>query len=296
MREQWGSTTTLAPADSTMAPQVAVAEPGRKWVRRMLLIDDIGVTYSGVIAATNGVTITVPDKGVIALLGANGAGKTTILRAITGLLRLHGGAVTRGSISFDGKRIDRLDPTQILQLGIAQVLEGRRLFAELTVDENLRAGAIGARDHTASQRAYDRVMDLFPALRERRRSMAGYLSGGEQQMVAIGRGLMANPRLLLLDEPSLGLSPFMVRQIRDIVAEISRMGTAVLLVEQNAQMALSVATHGYVLENGRVTLDASAADLLREESVREFYLGLHESHDTNFAALRRERPERKWTL
>jgi branched-chain amino acid transport system ATP-binding protein len=262
----------------------------------MLSIQDISVTYSGVVTATNGVSIAVPDNGVVALLGANGAGKTTILRAITGLLRLHGGAITRGSISFDGKRIDRLDPTRILRLGIAQVLEGRRLFAELTVDENLRAGAIAARDGAASQRAYDRVMELFPALRERRRSVAGYLSGGEQQMLAIGRGLMAGPRLLLLDEPSLGLSPFMVHQIRDIIAEISRTGMAVLLVEQNAQMALSVATHGYVLETGRVTLDAPAVDLLREESVREFYLGLHETHDTNFAALRRARPERKWSL
>ena len=268
----------------------------RKLVKSMLSIDDIGVIYSGVVTAVNGVTITVPDKGVVALLGANGAGKTTILRAITGLLRLHGGVITTGSISFDGKRIDRLDPTAIRRLGIAQVLEGRRLFSELTVDENLRSGAIASRDRAASQQAYDRVMELFPVLRERRHSLAGYLSGGEQQMVAIGRGLMASPRLLLLDEPSLGLSPFMVRQIRDIVAEISRTGTSVLLVEQNAQMALSVATHGYVLETGRVTLDAPAAGLLREESVREFYLGIHQSQDMNFATLRRERPERKWTL
>jgi branched-chain amino acid transport system ATP-binding protein len=284
-----------APADSTQAPQVTVRIYW-KLVRSMLSIDDIGVIYSGVVTAVNGVSITVPDKGVVALLGANGAGKTTILRAITGLLRLHGGAITSGGVSFDGKRIDRLDPTAIRRLGIAQVLEGRRLFSELTVDENLRAGSIASRDRAASQQAYDRVMDLFPALRERRSSLAGYLSGGEQQMVAIGRGLMASPRLLLLDEPSLGLSPFMVRQIRDIVAEISRTGTSVLLVEQNAQMALSVATHGYVLENGRVTLDAPAADLLREESVREFYLGIHQSEDMNFATLRRERPERKWTL
>ncbi len=265
----------------------------------MLTIQDIGVTYAGVIAAVNGVSLEVPDNGVVALLGANGAGKTTILRAITGLLRLHGGALTRGSIMFEGKRIDRLDATGVVRRGIAQVLEGRRLFAELTVDENLRTGAIAARDSAATKRAYDRVMELFPVLRERRNSVAGYLSGGEQQMCAIGRGLMAAPRLLLLDEPSLGLAPFLVQQIRDIIAEISRSGTAVLLVEQNAQMALSIATHGYVLETGRVALSGPATDLLRDESVRTFYLGLHEGAEEGgegtFATLRHERPERKWT-
>jgi branched-chain amino acid transport system ATP-binding protein len=262
----------------------------------MLAIQDIGVSYSGVITAVDGVSLEVPDNGVVALLGANGAGKTTILRAITGLLRLHGGALTRGAITFEGKRIDRLDTTRILPRGIAQVLEGRRLFAELTVDENLRTGAISARDAVATKRAYDRVMELFPMLRERRNSVAGYLSGGEQQMCAIGRGLMATPRLLLLDEPSLGLAPFLVQQIRDIIAEISRSGTAVLLVEQNAQMALSIATHGYVLETGRVALSGPAADLLRDEGVRKFYLGLREeSGDANFADLRHDRPERKWT-
>lgn len=265
----------------------------------MLAIQDIGVTYAGVIAAVNGVSLEVPDNGVVALLGANGAGKTTILRAITGLLRRHGGALTRGSITFDGTRIDRLDATRIVRMGIAQVLEGRRLFADLSVEENLRTGAIAARDSAATRRAYDRVMELFPVLRERRTSVAGYLSGGEQQMCAIARGLMASPRLLLLDEPSLGLAPFMVQQIRDIIVEISRSGTAVLLVEQNAQMALSIATYGYVLETGRVALAAPAADLLRDENIRTFYLGLHEGAEGGgegtFAALRNNRPERKWS-
>jgi branched-chain amino acid transport system ATP-binding protein len=263
----------------------------------MLAIEDIAVTYAGVITAVRGVSLEVPDNGVVALLGANGAGKTTILRAITGLLRIHGAALTRGSISFDGKRIDRLNATQVVRRGIAQVLEGRRLFAELSVDENLRTGAIARRTTAATRQAYDHVMDLFPALRGRRSSIAGYLSGGEQQMLAIGRALMARPRLLLLDEPSLGLAPFMVQQIRDIIAEISRGGTAVLLVEQNARMALSVATHGYVLETGRVALDGPAADLLRDESVRAFYLGLHEgAENTDFATLRVARPERSWAL
>jgi branched-chain amino acid transport system ATP-binding protein len=263
----------------------------------MLAIQDLEVTYQGSITALRGVSMEVPDRDAVALLGANGAGKTTILRAISGMLAIHGGRITRGAIYFDGRPITSLDPTHIVRLGIAQVLEGRRLFSELTVDENLRTGALASRDRAATQRAYSRVMDLFPALRERRHSVAGYLSGGEQQMLAIGRGLMATPRLLLLDEPSLGLAPFMVAQIGSIVSEISTGGTAVLLVEQNAQMALSHATHGYVLETGRIVLDQSAADLLRDETVRKFYLGLHEdTGHSNFAVLRKQRPERKWTV
>ncbi len=263
----------------------------------MLAIEDLEVSYQGVITAVHSITLQVPDQGVVALLGANGAGKTTVLRAISGLLGIHGGRITHGSIRFDGRPITSLDATRIVQLGIAQVLEGRRLFSELTVDENLRSGALASRDRAAVHRAYTRVMDLFPALRDRRSSIAGYLSGGEQQMVAIGRGLMAGPRLLLLDEPSLGLAPFMVQQIGAIVSEISDGGTAVLLVEQDAQMALAHAAHGYVLETGRIVLDQPANVLLRDETVRKFYLGLHEdSGHSNFATLRQQRPERKWTV
>jgi branched-chain amino acid transport system ATP-binding protein len=263
----------------------------------MLAVQDIEVSYQGASSAVRGVSLEVPDRGVVALLGANGAGKTTILRAIGGLLRFHGGRVARGSILFDGTRIDTLDASQIVRRGIAQVLEGRRLFAELTVDENLGTGALAARDSAATRRAYDRVMTLFPVLRERRSHVAGYLSGGEQQMLAIGRGLMANPRLLLLDEPSLGLAPFMVQQIGEIIAEISASGTAVLLVEQNARMALAHAATGYVLETGRVSLAGSSADLQRDDAVRAFYLGLHEGEGhADFASLRQHRPERKWAL
>jgi len=263
----------------------------------MLLLQDIAVTYNGIIPAVQGVSIEVPDKAVVALLGANGAGKTTILRAISGLLRIHRASIARGSIHFDGARIDHLNATQIVQHGISQVLEGRRLFADLTVDENLRTGAISTRNATAVSRAYDHVMDLFPVLRDRRKSHAGYLSGGEQQMLAIGRGLMTSPKLLLLDEPSLGLAPFMVQQIRSIISEINAGGTAVLLVEQNAQMALSLAHHGYVLETGKVVLAQPAAELLQDESVRKFYLGLHEGGERGaMSTVRQRRPERKWDL
>jgi branched-chain amino acid transport system ATP-binding protein len=263
----------------------------------MLVLQDIAVTYQNTVPAVQGVSIEVPDKTVVALLGANGAGKTTIFRAISGLLDIHGASIVRGSIHFDGARIDRLNTTQIVQRGISQVLEGRRLFADLTVEENLRTGAISARDHASVRRAYERVMDLFPALRDRRKSQAGYLSGGEQQMLAIGRGLMTNPKLLLLDEPSLGLAPFMVQQIRSIITEINASGTAVLLIEQNAQMALSVAHHGYVLETGKVVLSQTAADLLKDESVRKFYLGLHEGGEPgNIVTIRQRRSERQWVL
>jgi branched-chain amino acid transport system ATP-binding protein len=263
----------------------------------MLLLQDIAVTYQSIVPAVQGISLEVPDKKVVALLGANGAGKTTTLRAISGLLNIHHASIVRGSILFDGKRIDRLNATQIVQSGIAQVLEGRRLFADLTVDENLRTGAISSRDTASVKRAYDRVMDLFPVLRERRKSVAGYLSGGEQQMVAIGRGLMTSPKLLLLDEPSLGLAPFMVQQIRSIIAEINASGTAVLLVEQNAKMALSIAHYGYVLETGKVVLAQPATQLLQDESVRKFYLGLHEAGErSNMGTLRQRRPERRWAI
>ncbi len=263
----------------------------------MLAVQDIAVTYHNAVAAVRGVSLEVPDGSIVTLLGANGAGKTTILRAISGLLRIHNARITRGSILFAGERIDQLDATQIVRRGIIQVLEGRRLFGDLTVDENLRTGAVSSKDAAATRRAYDRVMDLFPALRERRKMMAGYLSGGEQQMLAIGRGLMANPRLLLLDEPSLGLAPFMVQKIRSIIADINASGTSVLLVEQNAQMALSIATSGYVIETGRVALAQPAAQLLQDESVRKFYLGLHEGEElSSFAQLRQRRPERNWAV
>jgi branched-chain amino acid transport system ATP-binding protein len=263
----------------------------------MLVLQDLAVTYQGTIPAVQGVSLTVPDRSVVALLGANGAGKTTIMRAISGLLQIHNASIARGSILFEGEHIERLNATQIVQRGVAQVLEGRRLFADLTVEENLRSGAISTRNPTAVKRAHARVLELFPVLYERRKSHAGYLSGGEQQMLAIGRALMASPRLLLLDEPSLGLAPFMVQQIRTIIAEINASGTAVLLVEQNAHMALAVAHHGYVLETGRVVLEQPAAELLQDERVRQFYLGLHQDGGrANAGMLSPRRSGRKWVL
>lgn len=263
----------------------------------MLLLQDISVTYRNAVPALQGVSLEIPDKAVVALLGANGAGKTTIIRTISGLLPIHKASLMHGSVLFNGERIDRLNATQIVRHGITQVLEGRRLFADLTVDENLRTGAIAARDPVGARRAYERVMALFPVLAERRKSHAGYLSGGEQQMLAIGRALMSNPKLLLLDEPSLGLAPFMVQQIRTIIAEINASGTAVLLVEQNAQMALSIAHYGYVLDTGKVVLALPAAELLQDERVRKFYLGLHEGGErSSMSTLRQRRSERNWAL
>lgn len=263
----------------------------------MLVLQDLTVTYQNGVPAVQDVSLEVLDKTVVALLGANGAGKTTIMRAISGLLNIHRASIVRGSILFNGERIDTLNAAQIVQRGITQVLEGRRLFADLTVDENLRTGAITSHDVAAVRNAYDRVMDLFPVLRERRKSVSGYLSGGEQQMLAIGRGLMANPKLILMDEPSLGLAPFMVQQIRAIIAEINASGTAVLLVEQNAQMALSIAHRGYVMETGKIVMAQSATALLQDEGVRKFYLGLHEGGErSSMSTLRQRRSERKWIV
>jgi branched-chain amino acid transport system ATP-binding protein len=229
----------------------------------------------------------------MALLGANGAGKTTLLRAITGLLPVHRGKVTKGAVTLGGRDITHDDPARRVKAGLAQVMEGRRIFAELTVDENLRAGAYTSRATMPAN--YERVMDLFPVLRERRRQVAGYLSGGEQQMLAIGRALMSSPTLLLLDEPSLGLAPMVVDQIRRILVDINAQGTGVLLVEQNATMALSIADHGYVLEHGRVVRDGPGAELLADEDIREFYLGMGQAAERrSFRDVKTYRRRKSW--
>ena len=232
---------------------------------------------------------------IVALLGANGAGKTTLLRAITGLLPLHRGRSTKGNVSLYGTVLRRVAAPDIVRRGIAQVMEGRRLFAELTVEENLRVGGFTCRDRASITTGLDRVFTLFPFLAERRRSVAGYLSGGEQQMVAIGRALMSSPRLLLLDEPSLGLAPRIVEQVREVILAIHRDGTSVLLVEQNAMMALSIAHSGYVLENGKVVRDGPASELAADRDVQEFYLGGQGAGRTSYRDVKTYRRKKRWS-
>jgi len=263
--------------------------------RPILAVHNVEVVYADAILVLRGVSIEVGSGSIVALLGANGAGKTTLLRAVSGLLRVHRGAITKGTIEFDGRQVDRLDPAGVVRLGMAQVMEGRRIFAELSVDENLRAGAFTRRDRAEVKASYEKVLTLFPRLAERHKSTAGYLSGGEQQMLAMGRALMASPRLMLLDEPSLGLAPLIVQQIRDIIVEINRAGTSVLLVEQNATMALSISHHGYVLENGRVVKDGPGAALLADADIQEFYLGVGDAGRRNFRDLKSYRRKKRWS-
>jgi branched-chain amino acid transport system ATP-binding protein len=241
----------------------------------MLKVNNIEVIYSDVILVLRGVSIEVEAGQVVALLGANGAGKTTALRAISGLLRSQQGEVTRGSIEFNGGRIDKMRPDEIVRMGIVQMLEGRRIFQHLTVEENLLVGALVRPNSPEIRRDIEQVYGYFPRLKDLRRKVSGYLSGGEQQMLVIGRGLMGRPKLMLLDEPSLGLAPLLVKEIFEVVRRInSEENTSILLVEQNARAALDVADYGYVMENGHVVLDGPAEALRENEDIKEFYLGL----------------------
>lgn len=241
----------------------------------MLEVANLEVVYNDVVLVLRGLSLEVREGQIVALLGANGAGKTTTLRAITGLLDVHDGDVTKGSVIHNGEEIHDKDASKIVKGGIAQVMEGRRVFAEMSVDDNLRTGATTNKDSANVKESYARVMEMFPLLADRRKDTAGYLSGGEQQMLAIGRAMMANPSLLILDEPSLGLAPMLVALIRDIIVDINKSGTSVLLIEQNANMALSIADYGYIMETGKVVMDGDPDKLLSDEDVREFYLGLH---------------------
>ncbi len=241
----------------------------------MLSVRGLSVRYGRSVHALDGVDVEVPDDGVLAVLGGNGAGKSTLLRAVSGTLRLHRGAITAGEILVSGERIDRLDPAVVVRRGVVAVPEGRQVFARMTVEDNLRAGGLGARSASARSEARERVQALFPVLAERSGQRAGLLSGGEQQMLAIGRALMSSPSLLLLDEPSLGLAPQMVGRIARIIREIHAQGTAVVLVEQNATMALQVADHAAVLEVGRIALSGPAAELAASDEVQQLYLGGH---------------------
>ena len=261
----------------------------------MLEVANLEVVYNEVILVLRGLSIEVPDGKIVALLGANGAGKTTTVRAVSGLLDVHDGDITKGSIVFNDTNISHAKPATIVEAGITQVMEGRRVFAELTVDENLVTGGFTVKDKTANSESYERVMDLFPLLAARRRQTAGYLSGGEQQMLAIGRALMADPKLLILDEPSLGLAPMLIEQIRDIIVDINKQGVSVLLIEQNAMMALSIADYAYVMETGKVVMDGTSQKLLADEDVQEFYLGLHgEGGRKSFRDVKHYKRRKRW--
>jgi branched-chain amino acid transport system ATP-binding protein len=239
----------------------------------MLAVDSLHVTYGGTVKALKGVSLEAGDGEVVALLGSNGAGKSTLLRAISGVLPVHRGSIDHGDIQLDGRSLRGRDPGAIVAAGLVQVPEGRRIFTRLTVEENLRAGGMGARDKSSRARARERVTELFPVLAKRGNQRAGLLSGGEQQMLAIARALMASPRVLLLDEPSLGLAPLVIQRIGDVITEINRQGTLVLLVEQNATMALAVSHRAYVLDVGQVSLSGSADDLRSSDEVQKLYLG-----------------------
>jgi len=241
----------------------------------MLKLNNIEVIYLNVILVLKGVSLDVPDGKLVSLLGGNGAGKTTTLKAISGLLYVEEGEVSDGSIEFDGHRIDRMHPEDVVRLGIVQVMEGRPLFEHLSVEENLKVGAYIRSDAPAVNKDMDLVYDYFPKLKHLRHATSGYLSGGERQMLVMGRALMARPKLMLLDEPSLGLSPMLVKEIFGIVKRINtNEKTSILLVEQNAKLALEMADYGYVMENGRVVMDGLAEKLRDNEDIKEFYLGL----------------------
>jgi branched-chain amino acid transport system ATP-binding protein len=243
----------------------------------MLTINNIEVMYSEVILVLKGVSLELREHQIVVLLGANGSGKTTTLKAISGLLRTETGKVTSGTIEFEGSRIDDKDPEDIVQKGIVQVFEGRRLFEHLTVEENLKVGTKSSLSRGALKMDLERIFKYFPRLKSLRQRTSGYLSGGEQQMVVIGGAMMIHPKVLLLDEPSLGLSPLLVTEIFHIIKQINdQEKTSIILVEQNANISLGVADYGYILENGKVVLDGTAEKMKGNEDIKEFYLGLNE--------------------
>jgi branched-chain amino acid transport system ATP-binding protein len=262
----------------------------------MLKVNNIEVIYDDVILVLKGLSLEVHAGKVVTLLGANGAGKSTTLKAISGLLASEEGEVTDGTIEFLGERIDELPPEQVVRRGIFQVMEGRRVFEDLTVEENITMGGYTRRDRAGLRRDHDLCYDYFPRLQERRRKLAGYLSGGEQQMLAISRALMARPKLMLLDEPSLGLAPLLVQEIFRILKRINdEEKTTLLLVEQNANLALSIADYGYIMENGRIVLDGEPEKLLANEDVKEFYLaGGGEGARKSFRNLKHYKRRKRW--
>jgi branched-chain amino acid transport system ATP-binding protein len=262
----------------------------------MLQVNNIEASYLGVIRVLQGISLEVGDGKIVALIGANGGGKTTTLKAISGLLRTEQGNMSSGTILLDGKRIDRFGPEQIAHLGVSQVMEGRRTLEHLTVEENLMVGAYRRRDRAGVKRDLETVFEYFPRVREYRKRVSGYLSGGEQQMMVIARALMADPRLMLLDEPSLGLAPMAVQSIYEIISQINKdRGLSMLIVEQNVKAALGIADYGYVMENGRIVLDGPAEKLRDNEDVREFYMGISSSGSRkNYRELKHYRRRKRW--
>jgi branched-chain amino acid transport system ATP-binding protein len=262
----------------------------------ILVVNNIEVIYSRVILVLKGVSLEAPKGGIVALLGANGAGKTTTLKAISNLLRAERGEVTKGSIAFKGERVDNLSPDALVRRGCIQVMEGRHCFGHLTIEENLLTGAFTRRDGAAAiARDMEAVYGYFPRLKQRRSALAGYTSGGEQQMCAIGRAMMSKPDMILLDEPSMGLAPQLVEEIFEIVKTLnSQEQVSFLLAEQNANIALRYATSGYILENGRIVLDGEAAALRANEDVKEFYLGVAGADRRSFRDVKHYKRRKRW--
>jgi branched-chain amino acid transport system ATP-binding protein len=263
---------------------------------QILSVKNIEVIYDHVILVLKGVSLDVPRGGIVALLGANGAGKSTTLKAISNLLHAERGDVTKGSIEFDGAEVQDMSPNELVRRGCIQVMEGRHCFGHLTIEENLLTGAFTRRDGNAAIRAdLDLVYSYFPKIAERRNAMAGYTSGGEQQMCAVGRALMSRPKMILLDEPSMGLAPQVVEEIFDIVRNLNeKEGVSFLLAEQNTNMALKYASYGYILENGRVVMDGRAKSLRENEDVKEFYLGIAEGKRKSFRDVKHYKRRKRW--
>jgi branched-chain amino acid transport system ATP-binding protein len=262
----------------------------------MLTVNNIEASYLGVIRVLHGISLEVGNGKIVAVIGANGGGKTTTLKAISGLLKTEQGQIVGGDISLDGKRIDRLSPEDIANMGISQVMEGRHVLEHLTVEENLKVGAYRRKDRAGIKSDMEMVFDYFPRIREYRKRVSGYLSGGEQQMLVIGRALMADPRLILLDEPSLGLAPMAVGEIFQIIKRINEeREVSMLLVEQNVKAALAIADHGYVMENGRIVMEAPAEKLRDNEDIKEFYMGISSSGARkNYRELKHYRRRKRW--
>jgi len=272
------------------------AAPAPSPLETILSVNNIEVIYDHVILVLKGVSLSVPRGGIVALLGANGAGKTTTLKAISNLLRAERGEVTKGTITFEGDRVEALSPNVLVRRGCIQVMEGRHCFGHLTVEDNLLSGAFTRRDGNSAIRAdLEMVYGYFPRLRERRTSQAGYTSGGEQQMTAIGRALMSRPKMILLDEPSMGLAPQLVEEIFEIVKKLNEeQGVSFLLAEQNTNVALRYAKYGYILESGRVVLDGEATALRENEDVKEFYLGVGGEGRKSFRDVKHYKRRKRW--